>query len=56
MFTRPGDVCAYLHIEQGSKSDHKWSLETHVETHDNTRCELKGVELPTCDQVTQDGC
>ena len=52
MFTCLSDECAYLHIEKGSKSNYKWSLETHVETHDNTR--LKGVELSTCDQVTED--
>lgn len=41
-----------LHTEQGSGSDHKWSLEMHLETHSNGGCELLYqtcplVRLPT---------
>lgn len=40
------DVRVYLHIE--------WSLETHVETHCNVRCELTYLELSTWDWITED--
>lgn len=40
------DVRVYLHIERrGVGSDLKWSLELHVETHSNGRCELTLVIL-----------
>lgn len=39
-FANRTDECVYLHIERGVRSDHEWSLETHVEKHSNARCEL----------------
>ena len=38
------------------RSNHKWSLETRVESHSNARLELMYLELSTCDQITQDVC
>lgn len=43
VFTIINDVYVYLHIDQGSEI--KWSLDTHVETHVNARCE-QGPRLP----------
>ena len=36
-----------------AKSNHKRSLEIHVVTHSNARCELTCLELSTCDRITQ---
>ena len=35
-------------------SDHRWTLEPHVESHPNTRCELMDLQLSTCDPITLD--
>ena len=44
-------------IQSGEvRSDHKWSPETHVETHHNARCELMRSEPSTCDQIAKDAC
>ncbi len=47
----------FICIQSGElRSDHKWSLETHVETHVNARSEQMHLELSTCDWITQDAC
>ncbi len=38
------------------RSDHKWSLETHVEMHSDAKSELTDLELSTCDRITPDAC
>ncbi len=48
------DVGVYLHIERGSEIDHKWSLQTHVGTHCNAKCEYTYLGLSARDWITQD--
>ena len=48
--------CVYLHIGKCRevRSDHKWSLRTHLETHSNAWCEHTYLELSTYGRITQD--
>ena len=47
----------FICIQSGDvRSDHKWSLKTHVEMHSNARCEQTYLKLSACDAITQDAC
>ena len=56
VFANGNDVRVNLYIEWEVRSNHKWSLKTHVETHINARCEQAYLELSTCDWIIQDAC